>query len=124
MQKAKELVPHRFEIEMIEPEVYNMLRQPAKMRTLLDALIEHPEAPTHFRYAILEQWYWERQNNIIQVENWSKRAREYATTNIQKLYAINSLAGMYLGKYVISKRLNSIGKSSNLTPTTPGHGII
>jgi tetratricopeptide (TPR) repeat protein len=119
LQKAKALMPHRFEIEMIEPEVYNMLRQPAKMRTSLDALIQHPDAPTHFRYAILEQWYWESQNNVALVENWGKRAREYATTNIQKLYAINSLAGMYLRQVRYRQALELYRQVVKLDPNDP-----
>ena len=122
LRDAQEFAPHQFEIDMIEPEVYNMLKQYKKMRACLDDIIMHPDADSHFRYAILELWYWEKREGREaerQIERWSNRAQELASTHIQKLYATNNLAGVYLDRVQYKKALELYQLVVKLDPGDP-----
>lgn len=116
---AQELAPYQFEIDMIEPEIYNMLKEHKKMRECLDELISYPHAPTHFRYAIAELWYWESQNYMPEVQSWCKQAQSFAENDIQKLYAINKLAGVYLGQTYYKQAVELYQHVVKIDPNDP-----
>lgn len=97
-ESAKSLNPYAFEILILEPLLHGSLDDKKAMRYQLDQLAKSEEAATNFRYASTEMSYWKLVGDISRVVQWHDRAMKVATTDIQRLSALNSLAGMFLNQ--------------------------
>lgn len=117
--QAQETNPYRFEINVLEPGFYSFRKDRQKVRALLDRLGSNPEARSSFRYALGEMWYWDRANDLSLVRQWNETAFGIARNNIQRLYALNALAGIYLGKRMNDDALALYHEVVKINPRDP-----
>ncbi|HEX2906291.1 MAG TPA: tetratricopeptide repeat protein [Phototrophicaceae bacterium] len=119
LQQAQRYASGYFEIDMIEPEIYNLLGQLETMRLKLDNLRRYVEAQTSFRFALLELWYWENGNNLDTITDWCRTAFERAETGIQRLYALNNLASTYMNRQHYQEALGVYQQLVKIDPQDP-----
>lgn len=119
LEEAKRAAPYRFEIEVLTPSFYNMLGHLQTVRSLLDELRRRPEAKTSFRYALAEESYWDRMKDLAQTKNWNEEAFNRAQNDIQRLYVLNGLAGMYMGARQYPEALGYYHRVVEIDPNDP-----
>jgi tetratricopeptide (TPR) repeat protein len=119
LAEAQDIAPFRFEINIIEPGIYGNLNDIERMREQLDTLRSNSEARTSFRYAITEMWYWEKKNDLSMVVRWNETAFKNAANNVQRLFALNALAGIYLRKDYNEEALELYHEVVKINPGDP-----
>lgn len=104
VDQARELSPLLLEVEFQQGAIYKTRQDNANLKRCLDALSKRPEALTHFSYALMQMNYWEDQKDIAKMENWHRKAIENATSDIERVFALNRLASVYMmsGNYKLA----------------------
>jgi tetratricopeptide (TPR) repeat protein len=104
LDKAREIIPARIEVDIQQAWIYQLLKEKAKFKAAVDELAIHPDAESSYNYATMQMDFYEEQKNVPQIEFWHKKAMERAKTDVQRLFALNRLASCHLmlGNYAQS----------------------
>jgi tetratricopeptide (TPR) repeat protein len=120
LDQAKQTARSRcFAIEMIEPGFHSNLGDLKKARNLLDKLGQFDEAQTSYRFAIAEMDYADKTNDMTGVKYWNELGFKRAQNNIQRLYALNALAGTFLMKKKDGEALGLYHEVVKIDPSDP-----
>jgi tetratricopeptide (TPR) repeat protein len=104
--KARAIVSDRFEINLIAFNLYDSARDYTKCRTVLDGLkAADRTVEANYRYAIAETRYWGVMKNLVQVEEWNKKALKAAQNDIQRMHALKSLGRIYMNNRKLQEAL-------------------
>jgi tetratricopeptide (TPR) repeat protein len=96
LKQAQKYAPNRYEIDIIEADLYKSSAQLARLRASLDRFKHFPESKKHFYYAMLEMRYWNKMSQRKEARNWYEEARKRAGNTIQLSFAIFTFADILL----------------------------
>jgi tetratricopeptide (TPR) repeat protein len=114
LRKAQELGRERPEIEVVEAEIHIAAQRFPRARFILDQLARHSE----FYAAIAEVRYWEH-HDITKATTSFKKAMELAENETRQLWALNTVARVYLRRRINAEALKAFEQIVKIDPGDP-----
>jgi tetratricopeptide (TPR) repeat protein len=114
LRKAQGLGHERPEIDVVEAEIHIAAQRFPRARSILDQLARHSE----FYTAIAEIRYWEH-HNLSKAADWFKKAMELAENETRQLWALNTVARVYLRRRINTEALKAFEQIVQIDPGDP-----